>query len=131
MSAEDVKTAAVMRHHNDANVLCLRGKRTSVEQAKKIIDAFLAAKFEGGRHERRVLKMDAQFAPAHLRLRNVDPQVAAAIDHEKSRQQENIELIASENFVSPAVLEAQGSVLTNKYAEGYPEKTLVWRLRIH
>jgi glycine hydroxymethyltransferase len=52
----------------------------------------------------------------------VDPAVAAAIDHEKPRQQENIELIASENFVSPAILEAQGSVLTNKYAEGLPGK---------
>ena len=41
---------------------------------------------------------------------------------EKQRQQENIELIASENFTSPAVMEAQGSVLTNKYAEGYPKK---------
>ncbi len=50
------------------------------------------------------------------------PEVAAAIEHERLRQQENIELIASENFVSPAVMEAQGSVLTNKYAEGYPKK---------
>src|SRR5439155_680771 len=45
-----------------------------------------------------------------------------AIDLERQRQQENIELIASENFTSPAVMEAQGSVLTNKYAEGYPKK---------
>ena len=59
----------------------------------------------------------------------MDPAVAEAIEHERLRQQENIELIASENFVSPAVMEAQGSVLTNKYAEGYPEETLVWRLR--
>jgi glycine/serine hydroxymethyltransferase len=57
-----------------------------------------------------------------LRLRNVDPAVAESIEHERVRQQENIELIASENFVSPAVLEAQGSVLTNKYAEGLPKK---------
>ena len=49
-----------------------------------------------------------------------DPEVAAAIVHERMRQQRQIELIASENFVSRAVLEAQGSVLTNKYAEGYP-----------
>ena len=49
-----------------------------------------------------------------------DPEVAAAIEAEKSRQQHEIELIASENIVSQAVLEAQGSVLTNKYAEGYP-----------
>jgi glycine hydroxymethyltransferase len=49
-----------------------------------------------------------------------DPELAAAIDHERMRQQSQLELIASENFVSRAVLEAQGSVLTNKYAEGYP-----------
>jgi len=60
--------------------------------------------------------------PPSLRLRNVDSIVADAIEHERVRQQETIELIASENFVSPAVLEAQGSVLTNKYAEGYPKK---------
>jgi len=53
-------------------------------------------------------------------LARIDPEVARAIDLEHSRQQNNIELIASENFVSKAVLEAQGSVLTNKYAEGYP-----------
>jgi glycine hydroxymethyltransferase len=53
-------------------------------------------------------------------LRAVDPEVAAAIDGETGRQQSQIELIASENIVSRAVLEAQGSVLTNKYAEGYP-----------
>lgn len=53
-------------------------------------------------------------------LTGVDPEVARAIEQELSRQQNKIELIASENFVSKAVLEAQGSVLTNKYAEGYP-----------
>jgi glycine hydroxymethyltransferase len=51
-----------------------------------------------------------------------DPQIAAAIDHETRRQHEGLELIASENFVSEAVLEAAGSVFTNKYAEGYPGK---------
>ena len=53
-------------------------------------------------------------------LFDTDPELAAAIDQERDRQQWQIELIASENIVSPAVLEAQGSVLTNKYAEGYP-----------
>ena len=120
--AEDEETASLMRQHNDVNVLCLSGKKTSTELAKKILAAFIAAKFEGGRHERRVLKMDSKFAPANLRLANVDPEIATAIDHERTRQQENIELIASENFTSPAVMEAQGSVLTNKYAEGYPKK---------
>jgi glycine hydroxymethyltransferase len=58
-------------------------------------------------------------APEAL-LSEVDPQVFAAIQGEQRRQVEHIELIASENYVSPAVLAAQGSVLTNKYAEGYP-----------
>ena len=49
-----------------------------------------------------------------------DAEIADAIDNELKRQQNQIELIASENIVSPAVLEAQGSNLTNKYAEGYP-----------
>ena len=55
-------------------------------------------------------------------LYEVDPQVAMAIDNEVRRQHEGLELIASENFVSEAVLEAMGSVFTNKYAEGYPGK---------
>ncbi len=55
-------------------------------------------------------------------MKNVDPDVYNAIMAEKKRQEEGIELIASENFVSKAVMEAAGSVLTNKYAEGYPKK---------
>ncbi len=55
-------------------------------------------------------------------IRAVDPEVADAIDAELERQNEHIELIASENWVSPAVMQAQGSVMTNKYAEGYPAK---------
>src|SRR3954469_10358592 len=54
------------------------------------------------------------------RLADADPQLAEALKEELHRQQDQIELIASENIVSTAVLEAQGSVLTNKYAEGYP-----------
>jgi glycine hydroxymethyltransferase len=59
-------------------------------------------------------------APRLAPLAHVDPDVAAAVRRETERQEYNLELIASENFVSEAVLEAQGSVLTNKYAEGYP-----------
>src|ERR687896_484706 len=55
-------------------------------------------------------------------LSEVDPEVAEAIGHELERQQRTLEMIASENFVPLSVLECQGSVLTNKYAEGYPGK---------
>lgn len=55
-------------------------------------------------------------------LARIDPEVYQAIQRELERQRFSIELIASENFCSRAVLEAQGSVLTNKYAEGYPKK---------
>lgn len=55
-------------------------------------------------------------------LRDVDPTLWQALENEKQRQEEHIELIASENYVSPTVLAVQGSVLTNKYAEGYPHK---------
>lgn len=55
-------------------------------------------------------------------LKKSDPEIAVQLDHELNRQRDKLELIASENIVSKAVLEAQGSVLTNKYAEGYPGK---------
>jgi glycine hydroxymethyltransferase len=55
-------------------------------------------------------------------IRSTDPELWAAMEKEVVRQEEHIELIASENYTSPAVMEAQGSVLTNKYAEGYPGK---------
>ena len=118
----DEQSAILARQHNHANVLCLAGSTTSPEQAKKMVDAFLHTPYEGGRHLRRVNKMEIRIIPTDLRLQTVDPEIANAIERERQRQQENIELIASENFTSPAVMEAQGSVLTNKYAEGYPKK---------
>ncbi|MEZ5498894.1 MAG: serine hydroxymethyltransferase [Steroidobacteraceae bacterium] len=60
--------------------------------------------------------------PRDMTISGFDPDLAAAIAAEQQRQEDHIELIASENYVSPRVLEAQGSVLTNKYAEGYPGK---------
>ena len=57
-----------------------------------------------------------------MSIESFDPDVAGAIDAERRRQEDHLELIASENYTSPRVLEAQGSVLTNKYAEGYPGK---------
>jgi RpiB/LacA/LacB family sugar-phosphate isomerase len=118
----NAETAARARQHNNANVLCLSGQSTQPEEAAKIVDAFLSTGFDGGRHERRITKMETRIVPTDFTLHSVDPEIAEAIYHEVQRQQENIELIASENFTSPAVMEAQGSVLTNKYAEGYPKK---------
>jgi len=66
--------------------------------------------------------MSPKTAPMYRALHECDPLIAAAIDNEARRQHEGLELIASENFVSEAVLEAAGSVFTNKYAEGYPGK---------
>ncbi|HEX5789842.1 MAG TPA: ribose 5-phosphate isomerase B [Luteolibacter sp.] len=113
-SARSVEEAAIIRQHNDANVLCLGGKFTDPASGCVIADVFLATSFEGGRHEARVCKSSGS------RIAMVDPAVHEAIAAEEKRQRLNIELIASENFTSSAVMEAQGSVLTNKYAEGYP-----------
>ena len=62
-------------------------------------------------------------------LREVDPAIAEVLDLELKRQEETLELIASENAVSAAVLEAQGSILTNKYAEGLPGRRYLRGLR--
>jgi len=109
----DVTTAEMTRRHNDANVMCFAGN-TDAALATEIADKFLATDFEGGRHARRVGKMNKGIAS--------DPAIAGIIREEAHRQQNNIELIASENFASRAVMDAQGSCLTNKYAEGYPGK---------
>jgi RpiB/LacA/LacB family sugar-phosphate isomerase len=115
----NVEGAALARQHNDANILCLGAKFVPADEAAKIVETFLTSEFEGGRHERRVLKLESDMS---TRIEAVDPQIAEILRHERRRQLENIELIASENFTSPAVMEVQGSVLTNKYAEGYPKK---------
>ncbi|MBB1088013.1 serine hydroxymethyltransferase [Lysobacter sp. SG-8] len=60
--------------------------------------------------------------PRDVRIEGFDPELAQAIAAEAQRQEDHVELIASENYASPCVMEAQGSVLTNKYAEGYPHK---------
>ena len=60
--------------------------------------------------------------PANATIAGFDPELQTALDGERRRQEQHIELIASENYASPRVLEAQGTVLTNKYAEGYPGK---------
>ena len=117
VGSEDI--ARVTRRHNDSNVLCLAANSMREEEARRIVDAYLSTPFEGGRHARRVEKLSHPGTSAPS-LAEVDPQIAEAIRDEARRQFENIELIASENFTSRAVMEAQGSCLTNKYAEGYP-----------
>ncbi len=118
----DAAGAALTRKHNNANVLCLGASEIPAETARKIVEAFLEAPFEGGRHQNRVEKLEQVGAEFHAggALAEADPEIARAIAEEEERQSENIELIASENFTSRAVMEAQGSCLTNKYAEGYP-----------
>ncbi|MFZ4592713.1 MAG: ribose 5-phosphate isomerase B [Verrucomicrobiaceae bacterium] len=117
----DVETAKITREHNNSNVLVLAGKTTSPELGAQIAEAWLNTPFAGGRHGRRVDKMNMNKTPNDI-LEATDPAIAEIIRGEAHRQQNNIELIASENFTSPAVMAAQGSCLTNKYAEGYPGK---------
>jgi glycine hydroxymethyltransferase len=116
--------ARVTRSHNDANVLCLAAESLDAARARKIVDAFLGSPFEGGRHQRRLDKLGkaggAACASGSPALGAADPEIAAVVHAEEARQAGGIELIASENFTSRAVMEAQGSCLTNKYAEGYP-----------
>jgi RpiB/LacA/LacB family sugar-phosphate isomerase len=114
-----VETATLARRHNNANVLCLGAESVAGDQAPALIEAFFKAPFEGGRHERRVNKIESALSGS---LDLVDPQIAQILRRERRRQDDHLELIASENFVSQAVMQAQGSVLTNKYAEGYPRR---------
>jgi glycine hydroxymethyltransferase len=117
----DAETAMITREHNDSNVLVLAGKTTSPETGRQIVDAWLRTPFAGGRHATRVSKMNQAKNPTDI-VAAIDPEIAAIIASEQHRQQNNIELIASENFTSKAVMATQGSCLTNKYAEGYPGK---------
>ncbi len=113
------------REHNDANVLVLGASLTPPPQALAVLDRWLEASFSSAdRHARRVRKIGngADAAVQTASLFETDPDTWAAVRAEMERQQSTLDLIASENHVSAAVREAQGSVLTNKYAEGYPGK---------
>ncbi len=109
----------------------------SIRRGGRVAEAWLGAEFEGGRHARRVDKIIAYEAHPHEtgvgamydQVRNIDPEIADVLDAELSRQREQLEMIASENFTSRAVMETMGSTLTNKYAEGYPGQALLRRLR--
>jgi len=120
----DARMARMAREHNNANVMALGEAVLDPKDVPGILDAWLSAKFEGGRHERRVKKIDAcaMRVTEPASVKDEDPEIYAALKGEAKRQANNIELIASENYVSRAVREAQGSLLTNKYAEGLPGK---------
>lgn len=119
---QDEEMARLARQHNDANMIALPGDRLDGDRAWPIVKAWLDTPFEGGRHQRRVEKIDQlSAAPSRTPALDVgDPEIARLLRAEATRQAQGLELIASENFASEAVLEATGSVLTNKYAEGYP-----------
>jgi len=126
------------RSHNDANVLTIGARYTDPACADALVAAFLETPFDRGeRHARRLAKIAALephnggggggvMSEALGRLAQplsvADPEIYAAVRKELERQNSRLELIASENFTSEAVLEAAGTVLTNKYAEGYPGK---------
>ncbi len=118
----DVEMAKAARQHNDANMLALSGDRLDEDEAWAIVEAWLETPFEGGRHVVRVEQIDTLTRSHSVALAAQDPTVANILAREAKRQADNLELIASENFVSEAVLEAVGSIGTNKYAEGYPGK---------
>jgi glycine hydroxymethyltransferase len=118
---DEPRLARIARQHNNANVLVLGGATVAPAQATAILDAWMASSPDTAeRHIRRVGKMDACGIGGELA--GTDPELFRAVQDEQRRQRENLELIASENYTSRAVCEAQGSVLTNKYAEGYPGK---------
>ena len=126
-TAHDETSARLAREHNDANVLCLGARLIDADTAAGALDAYLAASYEGGRHEPRVRKLDGNSrGPAHPRSASWaplgDPDIDATLEAELERQMTTVQLIASENFASPAVMAATGSVLTNKYSEGYPRR---------
>ncbi len=121
--AGDAATAVKSREHNASNVLVLPGDKLDFAAMTPILDAWFSTPFSGDeRHARRLAKLEVNSYDDIAAVRHADPAVAAIIDKEAERQADGIELIASENFASCAVRAAQGSVLTNKYAEGYPGK---------
>lgn len=131
----DAQTARQSSAHVDANILVLGASALNKKTAVEVVGAWLDTEFEGGRHKERIDKIarhdlgtsggGTRAAGLPMTMEEVlkaDPDVAAALQGEISRQRETLELIASENFTPPAVLQAMASVMTNKYAEGYPGK---------
>jgi RpiB/LacA/LacB family sugar-phosphate isomerase len=125
----NVEMARLSREQHDANLLCLASHEIRGKRLKEILDAWINTAFVGETIDQRPPPMEPKsnpgvpaINPPKPSLSEADPAVFASIQDEYARQRDNIELIASENFTSRAVMEAQGSCLTNKYAEGYPRK---------
>ncbi len=117
--------AEMARKHNDANVLVLGATLTDATSAGEILSTWMSMSFTGEeRHTRRLAKQSrsAAFFMDTDSIRESDPAVYENIRLEAERQRSTLNLIASENGVSRAIRQAQGSVMTNKYAEGYPGK---------
>lgn len=115
--------AKACREHNCANLLVLPADYIDLEKALVLTKLWLTTPFTNeARHLRRLEKIEKNSYDEIAAIRTVDPEIAKCIDEENERQSDGLELIASENFASAAVRAAQGSVLTNKYAEGYPAK---------
>ena len=112
----NTEMAIQARKHNNANVIAIGARSIDFQCASKCVDAFLNTDFEGERHINRVNKIEKEV------YNNNDIDLERAVLNELNRQKNTIELIASENFASKNVMRYQGSILTNKYAEGYPGK---------
>ena len=135
----NVEMARLSREQHDANVLCIASQEIRGKRLKEILDAWMNTAYVGERHAKPLFTImepkPNSPLPAPSRRTSpacseADPEIFGAVQDEYARQRDNIELIASENFTSRAVMEAQGSCLTNKYAEGYPEEALVRRMRV-
>ena len=118
------ETATLTRQHNGANVLCLSADAVSPAYALEIVRTFVSTPVDmSERHVRRRWKLErAQRLSDCSGLMHDDPEVFAAIEAQTRQEDAEINLIASENTSSRACREAAGSVLMNKYAEGYPGK---------
>ncbi|MCI6287794.1 MAG: serine hydroxymethyltransferase, partial [Lentisphaeria bacterium] len=117
------QVAKASREHNCSNVLVLPADYVDFNTIKNIISVWASTPFSNDqRHITRLEKAETETYDDIAAIRSVDPEVAMWIDKEAERQDKGIELIASENFTSTAIRAAQGSVLTNKYAEGYAGK---------
>lgn len=117
--------AHAARSHNDANVLIFGSDLVPDDAARRILEAWTKASFASeDRHQRRVDKIGSASGAAveAASVAAVDGEIYCAIKNEEARELQTLDLIASENYTSRAVREAQGSVMTNKYAEGYPGK---------